>query len=100
MKDNRAELATDFEGFGDIEIGLTEVHINIQHVTIEIRIRADEDNVGIIFIGKKGVLSNKTNDYVRLSAGDEHAMPYNNAGNPLYAISDIAGQFINVGVLL
>jgi len=93
--------ATDLEGLGDIAVGTSQVAITITGTpTKEIRIRADVDNTGIIFIGKTGVLSDKTNDYVRLYAGDEHTFKYNDATNGLFAISDTAAQNINVGVLL
>ena len=58
------------------------------------------DNTGIIFIGKTGILSDKTNDYVRLFAGDEHTMEYNDTTNGVFAISDTAGQKINASALL
>lgn len=100
MKDNRTRLATDLKGFGDIAVGTNEVLIDIPDITIEVRIRADEDNTGIIFIGKTGIQNDKTNDYIRLYAGDEHTMAYNVVDNPLYVISDTAAQIINVGILL
>ena len=92
--------AIDLEGLGDIDVGQSEVEIVISGTPREIRIRADVDNTGIIFIGKTGVLSDKTNDYIRLEAGDEHKMPYNDTTNALFAISDTAAQKINVGALL
>lgn len=92
---------TNLEGLGDVAIGVTQVAIAITGTpTQSIRIQADNTNTGIIFIGKTGVLSNKTNDFVRLESGDEVVMGYNDATNALYAISDTAAQTINVGVLL
>ena len=100
MKDNRATVATGLKGFGDVSVGTTRAKLDIQHVTIEVRIRADIGNTGIIFIGKDDVLSDKTNDFVRLEAGDEHIMRYNVVDNPLYVISDMVSQTINMGVLI
>jgi hypothetical protein len=91
---------TDFAGEGDLTVGVTQVEVTFTGVTKEIRIRADIANTGIIFIGKIGVLSNKTNDFVRLHAGDEVILDYNDATNALYAISDTAAQTINRGALL
>ena len=97
---NPAE-SVNLEGKGDITIGTTEVAIAITGTpTQSIRLRADTSNTGIIFIGKTGVLSNKTNDFVRLESGDEIIIDYNDATNALYAISDTASQAINVGALL
>ena len=92
---------TNVEGLGDITIGATEVEIAITGTpTQTIRIQADNANTGIIFLGKTGVLSNKTNDFVRLESGDEAIIEYDDVTNALYAISDTAAQTINVGVLL
>jgi hypothetical protein len=93
-------VATDLEGKGDITVGTSEVEISITGKSRELRIRADVDNTGIIFIGKTGVLNDKTNDYVRLHAGDELIMSYDDATNALFAISDTATQTVNVGALL
>ena len=93
-------VSIDLEGKGDIAVGTSEVEITLSGVSKEIRIRADVDNTGIIFIGKTGVLSDKSNDYVRLEAGDELIIQYNDVTNALFAISDTAAQTINVGALL
>jgi len=91
----------DLEGVGDVTIGTSEVAIAITGTpTSEIRIRADTGNTGIIFISKTGVLSDGTNDFVRLNAGDEAILNYDDATNALFAISDTAAQTINVGALL
>jgi len=94
------QRATDMEGLGNISIGLTEVEIVITGKPEDIRIRADVDNTGIIFIGKTGVLADGTNDLVRLEGGDEITMKYDDSLNAIYAISEIASQKINVGILL
>ena len=92
---------TDLEGGGDVTVGTSEVEVIFTGTpTQNIRIQADEGNTGIIFLGKIGVLSDKTNDYIRLFAGDEITMPYNDATNGLFAISDTAAQTINKGTLL
>ena len=97
---NQSET-TNLEGLGDIAVGTSEVVIAITGTpTQSIRIQADNGNTGIIFLGKTGVLSDKTNDYIRLESGDEAIIEYNDATNALYAISDTAAQTINVGVLL
>jgi hypothetical protein len=93
-------IRSDLEGVGDIAVGVAQVEIVITGVPHYIRIRADVDNTGIIFIGKTGVLSDGSNDFVRLEAGDEATIPYNDTTNALYAISDTAAQTINVGALL
>jgi hypothetical protein len=61
---------------------------------------ADPTNTGIIFIGKTGVLSDGSNDYIRLWPGDEVVISYNDTSNALYAISDTASQKINIGARL
>ena len=93
-------VVKDLEGLGDITIGLTQVEINISGTTSSIRIQADNSNTGIIYIGKTGVLSNGSNDFVRLESGDEVIIDYDDSENSLYAISDTASQKINVGALL
>ena len=93
-------VSIDLEGKGDITVGTSSVEIVIAGTPREVRIRADVDNTGIIFIGKTGVLSDKTNDYVRLEAGDELIIGYNDTNNGLFAISDTATQTVNVGALL
>jgi len=90
----------DLEGLGNITIGTTEVEIEVVGITAEFRIQADSTNTGVIYIGKTGVLSNGTNDFARLSAGEEISIKYNDFKNPLYAISNLATQKINVGVLI
>ncbi len=92
---------TDLEGVGDVAVGTSEVEVVVAGTpTQTIRIQADVDNTGIIFIGKTGVLNDKTNDFVRLFAGDDAVIAYNDASNALFAISDTAAQKINVGALL
>lgn len=91
---------TDMEGGGDVTIGTSQVEVTFTGTTQIIHVQADVDNTGIIFLGKTGVLSNKTNDFVRLFAGDEITMPYNDATNALFAISDTSSQTINKGTLL
>jgi len=93
-------LSTDLEGLGDITVGLTEVEIAITGIPESIRLRAGTANTGIIYIGKTGVLSNGTNDFVRLESGDEMIIDYDDTTNGLYAISDTASQTINIGALL
>ncbi len=90
----------DLEGLGDITIGTSQVEIEVEEVSASFRIRADTSNTGIIFIGKTGVLSDGSNDFARLEAGDEISFPYNDIANALYAISDTAAQNINVGVIV
>ena len=90
----------NIEGVGDLTVGLTEVEIIIAGETTSIRIRADNENTGIIYIGKIGVLSDGSNDFIRLESGDEVIIDYDDSTNPLYSISDIAAQKINIGALL
>lgn len=90
----------DLEGVGDVTIGTSEVEIAITGTPKSIRIQADVDNTGTIYIGKTGVLSDGTNDFIRLSAEDEVAIDYDDTTNALYAISDVAAQTINVGALI
>lgn len=92
--------ATDLEGLGDITVNNTETEIEISGTPREIRIRADEDNSELVYIGKTGVLSDGSNDYVRLNAGDEHTFQFNDTTNALFAICASGGQTINVGALL
>jgi len=93
-------IRSNLIGLGDITVGLTQVEIAITGTPHSIRIQADNDNTGVIFIGKTGVLADKTNDFVRLECGDEVILDYNDTTNALYAISDTAAQVINVGILL
>ena len=92
--------AENLVGLGNIIVGLSQVEIAISGVTTTIRIMADNSNTGTVYIGKIGVLSNGSNDFVRLESGDEAVIPYNDSDNALYAISDTASQKINVGALL
>ncbi len=94
------DVSTNLEGVGDLTVGTTQVEIVITGTTSSIRIRADNTNTGIIYIGKTGVLSNGTNDFVRLESGDEVIIGYNDTTNGLFAISNTAAQTINVGALL
>lgn len=90
---------TDLLGLGNLTVGLTQVEIAITGTPHSIRMRADTINTGIIYIGKTGVLSDGTNDFVRLESGDEIVMDYDDTTNALFAISDVAAQKLNVGVL-
>ena len=94
------QRSTDLEGLGDLSIGTTEVEIAITGTPEEIRIRADKANTGEIFIGKTGVLSDGSNDFIRLDGGDEFTMKYDDTTNALFAISDTVSQKINIGILL
>ncbi len=95
------QARSDLEGVGDLSVGTSEVEIVVTGTpTFSIRIRADTSNTGIIFIGKTGVLSDGTNDFIRLEAGDEVIIPYDDVTNALFAISDTAAQTINIGALL
>ena len=97
----RGPTVFDMEGLGDVAVGTSQVEIVIIETPIQImRVQADEANTGIIFIGKKGVLNDKSNDVVRLNAGDEILISYNDANNAWFAISDTASQAINVGAFL
>jgi hypothetical protein len=94
-------VRTNLEGVGNVTIGTSQVEIAITGTpTASIRIQADNTNTGIIYIGLTGVLSNGSNDFVRLESGDEVIIDYNDASNALYAISGSAAQKINVGALL
>ena len=93
-------LTKDLEGVGDVTVGTSQVEIAITGRPTSIRIQADVSNTNTIYIGKTGVLSDGTNDFVRLAAGDEVIIDYNDITNALYAISDAAAQTINVGALL
>ena len=93
-------IRKDLEGVGDLSVGITQVEIVISGTPQNIRIRADTSNTGIIFIGKTGILSDGTNDFVRLESGDEMIISYDDSTNALYAISDTASQKINIGALL
>ncbi len=94
-------IRSDLEGVGDLTVETSEVEIVVSGTpTVSIRIRADTSNTGIIFIGKTGVLSDGTNDFIRLGAGDELIMPYDDSTNALFAISDTVSQTINIGALL
>lgn len=97
---NGTSVSSDLEGIGDIDVGLSQIEIVISGTPAEIRIMADPDNTGIIFIGKTGILSDGSNDYCRLWPGDEVFIAYNDTTNALYAISDTASQKINVGAKL
>jgi len=92
--------STDIVWAWDLTVWLSEVEIIITWTPQSIRIQADNTNTGIIFIGKTWVLSNKTNDFVRLYAWDEIIIPYDDTINALYAISDTASQVINYWALL
>ena len=94
------QRSTDIIGMGDLTVGTAQVEVTITGTPESIRIRADIANTGIIFIGKTGVLSNGTNDFVRLYAGDELTMSYDDTTNALYAISDTATQKLNRGALI
>ena len=95
------EAATDTEGLGDITVGTDQVEISITGTpTKYIRIKADDDNTGIIYLGKTGVANDGSNDVLRLKSGDETIIPYDDALNSIYVISDTTAQTINVGVLL
>lgn len=90
----------NFQGLGDKIIGTTEVPLVFSGTTFSVRIRADISNIGLIYIGKTGVLSDGSNDFIRLAAGDELTLEYNDIDNHLYVISNIVSQKINVGALL
>ena len=90
----------DIEGLGDIVVGTTQVQIVFSGTPTTIRIKADAGNTGIIFLGKNGVLANGTNDFIRLVADDELTIDYDDTSNPLFVISDLAGQKISGGALL
>lgn len=95
-----SDKSIDLEGLGDITIGTSEVEIVVGEVSEEFRIQADSGNTGIIYIGKTGVQNDGSNDFIRLEAGEETTFEYNDYINALYAISDVAAQTINVGVLV
>jgi len=90
----------DLEGLGNLSVGITQTEIVITGEPHSIRIRAATTNTGIIFIGEDGILSDGSNDFVRLESGDEIVINYNDTTNALYAISDTADQKINIGILL
>ena len=94
------QRSTNLQGLGNITIGIAQVEIAITGTPESIRIRANTDNTGTIYIGKTGVLADGSNDFVRLESGDELTMSYDDTTNALYAISDTAAQSINVGALL
>jgi hypothetical protein len=96
-----SDSEVDLVGLGDVTVGATQVLIDSGgEITSEFRIRADTGNTGTIYIGKTGVLADGTNDFVRLSAGEEISLGYNDIVNKLYAISDVAAQKINVGMII
>ena len=101
LSDASSPIRKNLEWGWDLTVWTSEVEIAFTWTPTKwIRIQADVDNTWIIFIGKTWVLSDKTNDFVRLWAWDDVIIPYNDATNALYAISDTASQTINIWTLL
>lgn len=91
---------TDVAQPGDLTVGVTEVAIAITGVTRLIFLKAASGNSNTIWIGKTGVQNDGTVHLTYLEPGDEVILPYNDATNALYAISDAAAQTLSVGALL
>jgi hypothetical protein len=88
------------EGLGNILVGTSEVSIDFAGTPVMIRMRADDTNTGLVYFGNAGVLSDGSNDFIRLAAGDEFTIDYNDTINGLFAISDSTNQKISGGALL
>jgi hypothetical protein len=91
---------TDVAQPGDLTVGAAEVEIAITGVTRLIMLRADPANTNTIWIGKTGVQNDGSVHLTYLEPGDDVTLPYNDATNALYAISDAAAQTLSVGALL
>jgi hypothetical protein len=86
---------------GNLTVGATQVEIAIGSTSTRlILLRADPSNTNTIWIGKTGVKNDGTAHLTYLEPGDDVHLPYNNATNALYAISDAAAQTLSVGALI
>lgn len=83
---------TQFEG-GEVTVGTSAVELTFTDQTKTILIQADHDNTGSIWIGKSNVTSS-TNRMARLMAGESVTISLNDTSDPIYAVSDSAGQTV------
>ena len=91
-----AEISTDLEVLGKVAVGTTPVELVFSGKTESIVVAADEDNTGLIFIGKSNVDSSGNNGF-KLTSTDSITLRYDDISNAVYVVSDTASQ--NVWVM-
>lgn len=91
-----AELAdpTAWEGTA-VVVGTTAVEMTFSTTTKSISIQSDPDNTGRIWIGGSDVSVTGAGAVKQLSAGESIDLDLNDDSDPLYAISDTAGQIVH-----
>ena len=93
-------VSSNLYGGGKIAVGTAQVEVTLTGTTETIVIQADKDNTGLLFVGKTGVTNAGANALCFLEAGDSVTLFYDDVTNPLYVISDTAGQNFWKGALL
>lgn len=94
-------IRKDLEGGGKVLVGTTPIEVTfIGTPTHAIKISADDDNTGKLFIGKSNVLSDGSNAFAFLLPGDVLTIDYDDIDNAIYVVSDTVGQNFWKGALL
>lgn len=88
-------------GNGYQTIGVTAEEVAFDAVFTETMvIRAHKDNTGTIFVGDENILSDGSNHFTTLDATEEMVIDYTSYVNPIYLISDTAGQVVSQGAIV
>ena len=94
-------IRKDMEGGGWVDVGLTAIEATFTGTpTHHIIITAAEDNTGILYIGKSNVTNAGANALTFITAGNSFSLPYDDADNAVYVVSDTADQRFMKGALL
>lgn len=92
--------STDLDGGGKISVGTSAVEATFTGVTTSIKITADIDNTGVLYVGKSDVDSTGANAFDFLYAGDSLTIDYADTTNAIYVVASVASQNFWKGALL
>jgi hypothetical protein len=94
-------VRSNMEGGGAVSVGTTALEATFTGTpTRLIVITADPTNTGLLFIGKSNVTNLGANAFAMLDAGERIEIPYDDATNAVYVVSDTADQTFYKGALL
>ena len=91
--------STDIEGLGKVADGTTAVEIAFSGTTEAITLTADNDNTGVLYIGKSDVLSDGSNAFELLQAGESVSIDYDDSVNGVYVVASVVSQNVWAGAL-
>ena len=88
---------TNLEGGGPVTVGTTPVEMDFTNTTNSIILKAADNNLGTLYVGKSNVTSTGANAVTYLLAGETLILKYNDSTNAVWVAASQAGQIVFKG---